>query len=87
MVFDKERSDKIGNKEDKRDDFLGAKLFYLIHENQKIKRKNEDSEIKGKITGMIPGTENFEEIVDILESPSKLEGRMIKVLELHQKNK
>ena len=31
MVFDKERSDKIGNKEDKRDDFLGAKLFNLIH--------------------------------------------------------
>ena len=36
---------------------------------------------------MILGIENFEEIVDILESPSKLEGRMIKVLELHQKNK
>ena len=36
---------------------------------------------------MIPGTENFEEIVDILESPSKLEGIIIKVLELYQKNK
>ena len=79
MVFDKERSDKIGNEENKRDN--------LIHENQIIKRKNEESEITGKITGMILGIENFEEIVDILESPSKLEGRMIKVLELHQKNK
>ena len=87
MVFDKERSDKIGNEENKRDDFLGEKLFNLIHENQIIKRKNEESEITGKITGMILGIENFEEIVDILESPSKLEGRMIKVLELHQKNK
>ena len=41
MVFDKERSDKIGNEENKRDDFLGEKLFNLIHENQIIKRKKK----------------------------------------------
>ena len=86
MLFDKESFDKIGNEEDKRE-FLGEKLFNLIQENQIIKEKNKDSEIIGKITGMILGIENFEEIIDILESPSKLEGRIKEALELLEKNK
>jgi RNA recognition motif-containing protein len=86
IVFDKESFDKMGSDEDKRD-FLGEKLFNLIQENQMIKEKNEDNEIVGKITGMILGIENFEEIIDILESPSKLEGRIKEALELLEKNK
>jgi len=87
IVFDKESFDKMGSDEDKRD-FLGEKLFNLIQENQIIKEKNEDtSDIVGKITGMILGIENFEEIIDILESPSKLEGRIKEALALLEKNK
>ena len=87
IVFDKESFDKMGSEEDKRD-FLGEKLFNLIQENQIIKEKSEDtSDIVGKITGMILGIENFEEIIDILESPSKLEGRIKEALALLEKNK
>ena len=86
LVFDRESFDKMESEEEKRD-FLGEKLFNLIQENQVIKEKNEDNEIVGKITGMILGIENFEEIIDILESPSKLEGRIKEALELLEKNK
>ena len=86
LVFDRESFDKMESEEEKRD-FLGEKLFNLIQENQMIKEKNEDNEIVGKITGMILGIENFEEIIDILESPSKLEGRINEALELLEKNK
>ena len=86
LVFDRESFDKMESEEEKRD-FLGGKLFNLIQENQMIKEKNEDNEIVGKITGMILGIENFEEIIDILESPSKLEGRIKEALELLEKNK
>ena len=86
LVFDRESFDKMESEEEKRD-FLGEKLFNLIQENQMIKEKNEDNEIVGKITGMILGIENFEEIIDILESPSKLEGRIKEALELLEKNK
>ena len=86
LVFDRESFDKMESEEEKRD-FLGEKLFNLIQENQMIKEKNEDNEIVGKITGMILGIENFEEIIDILESPSKLDGRIKEALELLEKNK
>ena len=86
LVFDRESFDKMESEEEKRD-FLGEKLFNLIQENQMIKEKNEDNEIVGKVTGMILGIENFEEIIDILESPSKLEGRIKEALELLEKNK
>ena len=86
LVFERESFDKMESEEEKRD-FLGEKLFNLIQENQMIKEKNEDNEIVGKITGMILGIENFEEIIDILESPSKLEGRIKEALELLEKNK
>ena len=86
LVFDRESFDKMGSEDEKRE-FLGEKLFNLIQENQMIKEKNEDNEIVGKITGMILGIENFEEIIDILESPSKLEGRIKEAFELLEKNK
>ena len=86
VEFDRESFNKMENDEEKRE-FLGEKLFNLIQENQMLKEKNGNEDTVGKITGMILGIENFEEIIDILESPSKLEGRIKEALELLEKTK
>lgn len=86
VEFDRESFNKMENDEEKRE-FLGEKLFNLIQENQMLKEKNGNEDTVGKITGMILGIQNFEEIIDILESPSKLEGRIKEALELLEKTK
>ena len=85
VEFDMETFDKL--KEDEKREFLGEKLFNLIQENKIIKEKNGDEEVVGKITGMILAIENMKEIIDILESPSRLEERIIEAYELFEKNK
>ena len=84
VEFDHESFNKLKNEEEKKD-FLGEKLFNLIQENRLIKEKNEDSDTVGKITGMIIGIPNLDEIIDVLESPSKLEARIKEALELLEK--
>jgi hypothetical protein len=44
-------------------------------------------DVVGKITGMILDIKNMNEIIDILESPSRLEERIIEAYELFEKNK
>ena len=56
-------------------------------ENKIIKEKNADEEVIGKITGMILGIQNNEEIIDILKSPSRLEERIKEAYVLFEKNK
>ena len=85
VEFDMETFNKL--KEDEKREFLGEKLFNLIQENKIIKEKNGDEEVVGKITGMILAIENMKEIIDILESPSRLEERIIEAYELFEKNK
>ena len=56
---------------EKKKDFLGEKLFNLIQENRLIKEKNEDSDTVGKITGMIIGIPNLDEIIVLKISQKK----------------
>ena len=86
VEFDHESFNKLENEDEKRE-FLGEKLFNLIQENQTLKEKNGDENTVGKITGMILGIQNFQEIIDILERPSKLEGRIKEALKLLENTK
>ena len=85
-LFDRESFDKIENDEEKRD-FLGEQLFNLIQENKIIKEKNADSDTVGKITGMILGIPNMEEIITVLENQSLLESRIKEALNLMETTK
>jgi len=62
VEFDHESFNELKNEKEKKD-FLGEKLFNLIRENRLIKEKNEDSDTVGKITGMIIGILNLDEII------------------------
>ena len=84
IEFDHESFNKIESEEEKRD-FLGEKLFNLIQENKTLKEKKGDSETVGRITGMILGIQDMEEIIDILERPSKLDSRIKEAFELLEK--
>ena len=86
VEFDHETFDKLKTEEEK-NEFLGEKIFNLIQENKIIKEKNADEEVIGKITGMILGIQNNEEIIDILKSPSRLEERIKEAYVLFEKNK
>lgn len=86
IEFDHDTFNKIETDEEKKD-FLGEKLFNLIQENKLAKENNLDNETIGKITGMIIGIPNMEEIIDILENPSKLENRIKEALDLIEKSK
>ena len=86
VEFDQETFDKLKTEEEK-NEFLGEKIFNLIQENKIIKEKNADEEVIGKITGMILGIQNNEEIIDILKSPSRLEERIREAYVLFEKNK
>ena len=86
VEFDQETFDKLKTEEEK-NEFLGEKIFNLIQENKIIKEKNADEEVIGKITGMILGIQNNEEIIDILKSPSRLEERIKEAYVLFEKNK
>ena len=86
VEFDWENFDKLKT-EDEKKEFLGEKLFNLIQENKIVKEKNSDQDVVGKITGMILGIENTKEIIDILESPSRLEERIKEAYALFEKNK
>ena len=86
VEFDQETFDKLKT-EDEKNEFLGEKIFNLIQENKIIKEKNADEEVIGKITGMILGIQNNEEIIDILKSPSRLEERIKEAYVLFEKNK
>ena len=86
VEFDQESFDKLKTEEEK-NEFLGEKIFNLIQENKIIKEKNADEEVIGKITGMILGIQNNEEIIDILKSPSRLEERIKEAYVLFEKNK
>ena len=84
IEFDHESFNKIESEEEKRD-FLGEKLFNLIQENQMLKEKNGNEDTVGKITGMILGIQDINEIIDILERPSKLDSRIKEAFELLEK--
>ena len=84
IEFDRESFNKIEDEEEKRD-FLGEKLFSLIEENKTLKEKKGNSETVGRITGMILGIQDMEEIIDILERPSKLDSRIKEAFELLEK--
>ena len=84
IEFDHESFNKIESEEEKRD-FLGEKLFNLIQENKTLKEKKGDSETVGRITGMILGIQDINEIIDILERPSKLDSRIKEAFELLEK--
>ena len=86
VEFDQETFDKLKTEEEK-NEFLGEKIFNLIQENKIIKEKNADEDVIGKITGMILGIQNNEEIIDILKSPSRLEERIKEAYVLFEKNK
>ena len=86
VEFDQETFDKLKTEEEK-NEFLGEKIFNLIQGNKIIKEKNADEEVIGKITGMILGIQNNEEIIDILKSPSRLEERIKEAYVLFEKNK
>ena len=86
VEFDQETFDKLKTEEEK-NEFLGEKIFNLIQENRIIKEKNADEDVIGKITGMILGIQNNEEIIDILKSPSRLEERIKEAYVLFEKNK
>ena len=85
MEFDYKNFNALKSEEEKKD-FLGEKLFELIHENQIIIEKKETDDTIGKITGMIMGIPNSE-IIEILENPSKLSSRIEEALKLLEKNK
>ena len=85
LEFDYKNFNALKSEEEKKD-FLGEKLFELIHENQIIIEKKETDDTIGKITGMIMGIPNSE-IIEILENPSKLSTRIEEALKLLEKNK
>ena len=85
LEFDYKNFNALKSEEEKKD-FLGEKLFELIHENQIIIEKKETDDTIGKITGMIMGIPNSE-IIEILENPSKLSSRIEEALKLLEKNK
>ena len=62
MEFVHESFNGLKNEEEKKN-FLGEKLFNLIQENRLIKEKNVDSDTVGKITGIIIGIPNLDEII------------------------
>ena len=70
MEFVHESFNKLKNEEEKKDFFV-EKLFNLIQENRLIKEKNEDSDNVGKITGMIIGIPNLDEIIVLKISQKK----------------
>ena len=85
LEFDYKNFNALKSEEEKKD-FLGEKLFELIHENQIIIEKKETDDTIGKITGMIMGIPNSE-IIEILANPSKLSSRIEEALKLLEKNK
>ena len=84
--FDHENFNKLKTEDEKRD-FLGEKLFNLIQENKITKEKNGNEDEVGRITGMILAIPNLNEIIEILESPSKLEERINEAYDLIEKSK
>ena len=86
IEFDHESFNKLKTDDEKKD-FLGEKLFNLIQENKIIKEKNGNDDVVGRITGMILDIPNINEIIDILESPSRLEERINEAYDLIEKNK
>ena len=70
MEFVHESFDELKNEEEKKD-FLGEKLINIIQENRLIKEKNVDSDAVGKITGMIIGIPNLDEIIVLKLSHKK----------------
>ena len=84
--FDHENFNKLKTDDEKRD-FLGEKLFNLIQENKITKEKNGNEDEVGRITGMILAIPNMNEIIEILESPSKLEERINEAYDLIEKSK
>ena len=85
LEFDYENYNALKTEEEKRD-FLGEKLFELIGKNPIIIEKKETDATIGKITGMIMDIPN-NEIISILENPSKLTSRIEEALELLENNK
>ena len=67
--------------EDKKD-YLGEKIYKELQDNSIIKDKGLDAEIIAKITGMIIGIPNNEEIINTLEAPQLLEERIKEALAL-----
>ena len=70
VEFVHEFFNKLKNEEEKKD-FLGEKLINLIQENKLIKEKNVGSDAIGKITGMIIGIPNLDEIIVLKISQKK----------------
>ena len=73
--FDMESFNKLENDNDKRE-FLGEQIFKAI-ENSPLANENKmDYDIIGKITGMIIGIPDINEVIDILRSESSLNSRI-----------
>ena len=77
---------KLKTAEEKKD-FLGEILFNEIQNCPLAKEKNVDVETVGKITGMIIEIPDNEEIIEIIENPTVLRGRMEEAIKLLTENK
>ena len=80
--FDYEGYKQCKTPEEKKD-FLGDKVFNAIQQSQLIPKKDEEK--IANITGMIIDIPNEKEIIEILENPKSLEGRIKEALELLNK--
>ena len=62
-------------------------MFNEIQTNSIIKEQKTDLETIGKITGMIIEIPDINEIIEIIEKPSVLRGRLEEALKLLKQNK
>jgi hypothetical protein len=68
--------------ESEKRDYLGEFIFNKITVHELTERHKLSMEDVGKITGMILGIENFNEIVEISKNKDNLTSRIIEALEL-----
>ena len=72
--------------EDEQKDYLGEFLFKKIEQHPIAQSKNLDVEAISKITGMILGIGNINEIFDITTNPEHISSRIKEALELLEKS-
>lgn len=84
-IFDREAYNKLIKDEEKKD-FLGELIYNAVQQSPHFKGKEDDDAI-GKITGMIIGLPNEEEIIKIYENPSMLDSTIKQGLSLINENK
>ena len=81
MTIDLTEYHKLEDEQEKRD-FLGEKIFKAIEDSQIASERKIDIDTISRITGMIIGLPDKNEIIEILENPNILNSRIEEALKL-----